>query len=131
MLPSQQYSYIKISSNKQLTPRAAKRHETQKIMDTVKTAMAFILTHCPAIQLRLQRKAKNNRTFWTKNRGKKRTGNWEVAGGRLGSLVRNNAAGWGRPRERPLRTSGISSSQVPPISSAYQPQPHTGILTLS
>lgn len=69
------YPDNKISSEKELTPRAAKRHETQKMMDTVKTAMAFILAHCPAMQQ--QRAAKNNRIFGTKTRGK-RTGNWEV-----------------------------------------------------
>lgn len=71
-----QYPDNKISSKKELTPRAAKRHETQKMIDTVKTAMAFILAHFPAIQQ--QREGKNNGIFGTKTRGKRRTGNWEV-----------------------------------------------------
>lgn len=84
-----------------------------------------MLTRCPAIQLQAQGKAKNNPTFWTENRGEKRTGKWEVVGGRLGGLVGNNTAERGRPRGRRLRRSGIGSFQVPPISSDYQSQPHT------
>lgn len=74
-----QYPDSKISLTKELTPKAAKRHKTQKMTETVKTAMAFI-AHCPAIQQ--HRAGKNNGIFGTKTRGKRQTGNWEVVRGK-------------------------------------------------
>lgn len=117
-----QYPDDKISSKKELTPRAAKRHETQKMIDTVKTAMAFISAPCPAVQ---QHRAGKTTEFWDKNQreeaNRKLGGGWRQKG-RLGSLGKNNnVEGRRAKRKATCAILGIRSSfQVPPISSAYQ-----------
>lgn len=78
-----QYADNKISSEKELTPRAAKRHETQKMIDTVKTAMAFISAPCPAVQHREQGKTTEYLGQKPEERGEQETGRWLEAKGKI------------------------------------------------
>lgn len=132
MLLFKKQLHAETSFSKGLTPSAAKRHEAQKIMDTVKTATAFISTALPAI--RSTRGEKQTDILGKTNRGKRRTGNWEVVRGeREGEAAWDNKAE-GR-RARRTATSAVfgtsSSFQVPPISSDCQSQHHNSRLTLS
>lgn len=122
MLLFKKQLHAETSFSKGLTPRAAKRHEAQKIMDTVKTTTAFISTALPAIHS--TRGEKQTDILGKTNRGKRRTGNWEVVRGeREGEAAWDNKAEGRRARRRACRTAtsavfGTSSSfQVPPISS--------------
>lgn len=72
------------------------------MIDTVKTAVAFILAHCPAIPRQSREKHQN---IWDKTRGKRPTGNWEVVRGEREdwrAWVKITTWRGGEPRERRL-----------------------------